>query len=111
MSIHNLKSRMSDVAGIETLTMGLEAGRIVFAGLVTRPRSMPRPLMPNEQFGTIKLRLCHRSLISHYALLANMTAAQILLPPKFVPVFTGEGMYDGVYVGRAARPKRSRLPR
>ena len=29
MSIHDLKSRMSDVAGIETLTMGLEAGRIV----------------------------------------------------------------------------------
>ena len=29
MSIHDLKSRMSDVAGIETLTMGVEAGRIV----------------------------------------------------------------------------------
>jgi hypothetical protein len=29
MSIYDLKSRMSDVAGIETLTMGLEAGRIV----------------------------------------------------------------------------------
>jgi len=29
MSIHDLKFRMSDVAGIETLTMGLEAGRIV----------------------------------------------------------------------------------
>jgi hypothetical protein len=28
MSIQDLKSRMSDVAGIETLTMGLEAGRI-----------------------------------------------------------------------------------
>jgi hypothetical protein len=38
---------MSDVAGIETLTMVLEAGRIVLRWLVTRPWSMPRPLMPN----------------------------------------------------------------
>ncbi|WP_426526852.1 hypothetical protein [Bradyrhizobium sp. McL0615] len=29
MSIHDLKTRMADVGGIETLTMGLEAGRIV----------------------------------------------------------------------------------
>jgi hypothetical protein len=29
MSIHDLKTRMADVAGIETLTMSLEAGRIV----------------------------------------------------------------------------------
>jgi hypothetical protein len=29
MSIHDLKIRMADVAGIETLTMGLEAGRIL----------------------------------------------------------------------------------
>jgi hypothetical protein len=29
MSIHDLKIRMADVAGIETLTMGLEAGQIL----------------------------------------------------------------------------------
>ena len=29
MSIHDLKTRMTDVAGIEALTMGVEAGRIV----------------------------------------------------------------------------------
>jgi hypothetical protein len=29
MSIHDLKTRMADVAGIEALTMGLEAGRIL----------------------------------------------------------------------------------
>jgi hypothetical protein len=29
MSIHDLKIRMADVAGIEALTMGLEAGRIL----------------------------------------------------------------------------------
>jgi hypothetical protein len=29
MSIHDLKTRMADVAGIEALTMSLEAGRIV----------------------------------------------------------------------------------
>ena len=29
MSIHDLKTRMADVAGINTLTMSLEAGRIV----------------------------------------------------------------------------------
>ena len=29
MSIHDLKTRMADVAGIEALTMDLEAGRIL----------------------------------------------------------------------------------
>jgi hypothetical protein len=29
MGVHDLKNRMADVVGIETLTMGLEAGRIV----------------------------------------------------------------------------------
>ncbi|MHC2462111.1 PBSX family phage terminase large subunit [Bradyrhizobium embrapense] len=36
-----------------------------------------------------------------------MTAAQILLPPKLVPVFLGEAMYRGAYGGRGSAKTRS----
>lgn len=36
-----------------------------------------------------------------------MTAARILLPPKLVPVFTGEAMYRGAYGGRGSAKTRS----
>ncbi|WP_431014570.1 PBSX family phage terminase large subunit [Bradyrhizobium pachyrhizi] len=36
-----------------------------------------------------------------------MTAAQILLPPKLVPVFTGEAMYRGSHGGRGSAKTRS----
>ena len=36
-----------------------------------------------------------------------MTAARILLPPKLVPVFTGEAMFRGAYGGRGSAKTRS----
>ncbi|MBR1206603.1 MULTISPECIES: PBSX family phage terminase large subunit [unclassified Bradyrhizobium] len=36
-----------------------------------------------------------------------MTAAQILLPPKLVPVFTGDAMYRGSHGGRGSAKTRS----
>ena len=36
-----------------------------------------------------------------------MTSTQILLPPKLVPVFTGEAMYRGAYGGRGSSKTRS----
>ena len=46
MSIADLKMRLADVAGIETLSMALEAGRIVLRwGTAIRPRSTLRPPM------------------------------------------------------------------
>ena len=36
-----------------------------------------------------------------------MTVLQLLLPPKLVPVFTGEAMFRGAYGGRGSGNTRS----
>jgi hypothetical protein len=42
--------------------------------------------------------------------LGVVTVPQILLPPKLVPVYSGEAMFPGAY-GGAARPKPAHSPR